>query len=721
MGDIKSMNFYDIGNAHLFLRVNCNYYLAITESLINQENAFGTNFSSSVERHLVQKKAFDKLNSGDVVSRRKIKAINYSRLTGQAKYYFFRQDNFVVLVPVSLVTPPPSEGTALLNSPTVKNLLTMAHLNTLNYKEFKKDTLLKCLAESDIDFKVALKHLANYLFCDLYSFWIHNPKTETFTKVFSTNNSNDNYIPKLDDDGLHMFLQSDREFLSETRTIGHIKPEFIGIKTVNKIRVPLDSTRIGVFTLYSKRSNFNLSEGKQKLARGFIKTKFISRKGYERDAVLSISKIFSSYDSNLQKLLEILVEKIKKELNYEACSIFLVNEAGTNLKLRAFVDSRHVKATQPEPEIQYDFTQITKEQLDEAPLIIQVLQKKKAVWEYNMQNQYALPDVFNLNVLAKKPNWIGIPVVSAKEESKSVGVISVKGRKPINDTTKESEPLRVFDFIYLERVANSLADIVYTHRTLKHVQKKNSNMKNLQKTFLHEVRTPVQFLATSRPIINRWLNEVPLSSEQSGYLQKIKEKIRDLDAVATRLQYVVDSYAVNDLRPKNLQRTSRKLDLYHDVIRPVLSFAKGYFIDNYFVSIFSPYRNLSRRTIYGDKDLLGLIFHAILDNAGKYSDYNATVIVDGHYNYKTDFFHLVIKSVNSEYPIMDDEIEIIFEENTRGRNAKASTQHGTGIGLSLAKKIMKFHGGNIKLTSWGHETIFEIIIPTKKEQIPDTI
>ena len=64
--------------------------------------------------------------------------------------------------------------------------------------------------------------------------------------------------------------------------------------------------------------------------------------------------------------------------------------------------------------------------------------------------------------------------------------------------------------------------------------------------------------------------------------------------------------------------------------------------------------------------------------------------------------------------ILREDLERIFEPYYRGRNASAET--GAGLGLSLVKEVVAFHGGKVLVQSKLHKgTTFLILLPIEED------
>jgi two-component system OmpR family sensor kinase len=97
--------------------------------------------------------------------------------------------------------------------------------------------------------------------------------------------------------------------------------------------------------------------------------------------------------------------------------------------------------------------------------------------------------------------------------------------------------------------------------------------------------------------------------------------------------------------------------------------------------------------VLGDRDLLGLAFYNLVENALKYSGPGDAVEVraveDGRW--------LNIEVADTGPGISEDDLPRVFEELYRGTNARG--QEGSGLGLALVRRVIDRHGGEMSVRS----------------------
>jgi signal transduction histidine kinase len=113
-------------------------------------------------------------------------------------------------------------------------------------------------------------------------------------------------------------------------------------------------------------------------------------------------------------------------------------------------------------------------------------------------------------------------------------------------------------------------------------------------------------------------------------------------------------------------------------------------------------------TINGDRDLLTLAIHNLLDNAIKFSDVGDTIEMRAF----EDGTSIVIEIADTGPGIQSQDQNHVWEELYRGEQARGVP--GSGLGLALVRSIVARHEGSIMLRSRpGEGTVFTMRLPGK--------
>jgi signal transduction histidine kinase len=116
--------------------------------------------------------------------------------------------------------------------------------------------------------------------------------------------------------------------------------------------------------------------------------------------------------------------------------------------------------------------------------------------------------------------------------------------------------------------------------------------------------------------------------------------------------------------------------------------------------------------LVGDRDKIALALHNLVGNALKYTPSGGKVIVatdvrDGQF---------AIDVIDSGIGIKPEEAEKVFEKFYRSSDPRVGKITGTGLGLTLAREVLRLHSGDITLQSEiDHGSTFTATLPVPKE------
>lgn len=216
----------------------------------------------------------------------------------------------------------------------------------------------------------------------------------------------------------------------------------------------------------------------------------------------------------------------------------------------------------------------------------------------------------------------------------------------------------------------------------------------------HDLRTPLSVINTSIYLINkleqepvRQRHQIDVLRDQAGHMQRLLE---DLISMA-RLDRA-DTGAFN-FRWVNL----------NDPIRDAIKEHQNLALRKSQSLTFDPASTLPRMLI-DEREFKLAIKHIIL-NGLSYTGEGGTVAVET----SADVMHVIIRVRDTGMGIEPAHMPHIFDHFYRGDEARGD-DGGTGVGLTIAKKIVEAHGGTIRVESQPDQgSIFSIFLPVTLE------
>jgi signal transduction histidine kinase len=117
---------------------------------------------------------------------------------------------------------------------------------------------------------------------------------------------------------------------------------------------------------------------------------------------------------------------------------------------------------------------------------------------------------------------------------------------------------------------------------------------------------------------------------------------------------------------------------------------------------------LAHPPISGDRKSLHTALLNILDNAAKFSPANGSIRIA----MALDKTFIVTSIINTSEKLPEKDLERIFEPFYRSKRSKAS---GSGLGLSIASKIIERHGGRIRAFNSPDGLEIRVWLPVEKQ------
>ena len=219
----------------------------------------------------------------------------------------------------------------------------------------------------------------------------------------------------------------------------------------------------------------------------------------------------------------------------------------------------------------------------------------------------------------------------------------------------------------------------------------------------HELRSPLA-------AIEGWL-DIVISGEGGGderqnqqWLQRAKERAHSL------LALVNDLLQINRI---NAGKVAQKMESVHvsDIIQKTVDFLKPE-ADKQEISIQIKFSN-DIPSIQADVADMEKLFTNLIGNAIKYNVKNGSIILENSTYENYICFH--VKDTGTGIP--EENLSQIFDDFFRVDNEKTRKITGTGLGLTISKKIVDSHFGHIEVKSQFEEgSIFSVSLPLQKKK-----
>jgi signal transduction histidine kinase len=225
-----------------------------------------------------------------------------------------------------------------------------------------------------------------------------------------------------------------------------------------------------------------------------------------------------------------------------------------------------------------------------------------------------------------------------------------------------------------------------------------------QAIFRHELQNSLINISGFLKLIKTRLQMGTEEQEENlmQYLPRIESNVQ------LAMQILEDFKSLERLETRTLLMKAEKFFIF-EMLKELLDTSRTQIKNQKFII------NIPERDIecYGDKLYIQLAIRNVLANAIKYIDPNLGIIwMTAEFNEKKGTVQILIEDNGPGIP--EDLKNVLFKKFS-AKNTKFAT-HGLGIGLFLAKSILKHHGGEINCLHSTEERTgarFEIFLPTK--------
>jgi two-component system sensor histidine kinase ChiS len=239
-----------------------------------------------------------------------------------------------------------------------------------------------------------------------------------------------------------------------------------------------------------------------------------------------------------------------------------------------------------------------------------------------------------------------------------------------------------------ERIAQLEAQLVEAQRLIRNLEERDALKTQFLSNISHDLRTPLTAIITHAEILRDGILGDVTTKQRESISTIITGGRQLLDMIAEILMHARDSS-----EPLTLVESEFSV---HEVVEQVTSLneslvaRKGLTLERYLSTELPPVR--------GDRDKVIHVLTNLLGNAFEFTPSGGRVWVDA--SMSPDESEVVVIEVgDTGRGIAPDHHELIFREFAQVDSSASRAHHGTGLGLTIARRFVELHGGRIWVQS----------------------
>jgi len=277
--------------------------------------------------------------------------------------------------------------------------------------------------------------------------------------------------------------------------------------------------------------------------------------------------------------------------------------------------------------------------------------------------------------------------------------ISYRLTRPLGDMARATQQYARGDFGYRVKTAenNELRQLAEAFNSMAiSLATLESSRRSFVANVSHELKTP---MTTIGGFIDGMLDGTIAEEQHKKYLELVSEEVKRLSRLVTGM------LNLSKIEDGELQLNLKPFDINELVFTTVLRFEQ--IIGRKGLEL-AGLDALEPVTLSGDRDMLTQVFYNLIDNAVKFTPRGGRL----EFTARTDRGMYRFTLRNTGVGISSEELARIFERFHKTDKSRSFDVKGAGLGLYLARTIVKMHGGTISAASDGESyTEFRVELP----------
>lgn len=288
-------------------------------------------------------------------------------------------------------------------------------------------------------------------------------------------------------------------------------------------------------------------------------------------------------------------------------------------------------------------------------------------------HQYSLRHIHQINKLLQN---------SVQERAKAQLILETK----VTERTRALEESSMTLSLRTRQLEKSLTEIAKANKELKRLDKLKDEFIS---TVSHELRTPLTSIRGAIGLVAQ--SVVPLGSD--AYRQLVDTAQQNCERLS---QLINDLLDVQKFEAGKFVLQLKPLDLF-ELCQTAVHGIQSYAL-RYQVQVETQLLQQSPVMVQADQLRLRQVLDNLLSNAVKFSPPDSTVIL--RLSQQNDM--VLVEVIDQGQGIPDQFKPRIFEKFSQADASDSRSKEGTGLGLTICKRIIESHGGQIGFSSTEH-------------------
>ena len=280
-----------------------------------------------------------------------------------------------------------------------------------------------------------------------------------------------------------------------------------------------------------------------------------------------------------------------------------------------------------------------------------------------------------------------------------VASMSYSMSKPLKQMSAAAKKFAVGDFsvrvkVYADDEIGELAT------AFNYMADSLSSSEAMRRSFIsnvsHELKTPMTTIAG---FIDGMLDGTIPPDRQPHYMRIVSNEVKRLSRLVTSM------LSLSRIDRGELKVSPQKFDLFSMLITILASYEQKIVARKLHITGLEDFKSI---TVNADPDLMYQVIYNLIENALKFTNEGGTI----HFGVEETRYDISVSITNTGPGIPPEDIRYIFDRFYKTDKSRSMDKKGMGLGLFIAKTIMRLHGGDIYVESRVNEfTTFTIRLP----------